>query len=846
MATVFYQHVSILFLLCFFFFLCFCAMFSAAAARSSITTAQFIRNRDNLISDGNNFEMGFFTYDNYNNTYVGIWYYTIPQPYVIWVANRDYPVKGDGGAITIQQDGNLVIFDGQKRKVWSSNVTISANNKTTEAVLGDDGNLVLTLTDSRKKVWQSFEDPSDTYLPGMKVPANPSKGKNNFVFTSWKSAKDPSPGKYTMGVDPESLPQIVVWEAGERRWRSGYWNGGVFTGVDMTGSVLNGFTINKGDKSSYFSYSVPNGSDKVRFQITWDGYEKDLKWDPSQKQWNETQKGPSNDCEVYNKCGSFSACDISSGSPVCKCLRGFQQRGGVGGGCKRVTPLKAEKTTSQVGVKEDGFKRHRCLRLPDFAQQGNPVGAENCESFCLQNSSCTAYAEVSGIGCMVWYGELVDLQDFRGNVGETLFIRLAASDLEDGGKKNKVVIVTAIIAGLISIGIFVFIVWRCKAKLKLKAAVSSASCRKNSDVIPIYDASKSKEMSTEFSASADLSLEGNELSGPELPLFNFNCISIATDNFSQGNKLGEGGFGPVYKGKLPSGEQIAVKRLSRHSCQGLEEFKNEMMLIAKLQHRNLVRQMGCSIRGEEKLLVYEYMPNKSLDRFLFDPVKQTQLDWARRYDIIEGIARGLLYLHRDSRLRIIHRDLKASNILLDENMNPKISDFGLARIFGGNQNEGNTTRVVGTYGYMAPEYAMEGLFSVKSDVYSFGVLLLEIVSGRRNTSFRHSDDTSLIGYAWHLWNEGRAMELVDPCIRESSPKDKALRCINIGMLCVQDSASHRPNMSNVVLMLESETTTLPLPSQPLVTSMRRSEDREFHMEGLDVSNDLTVTMVVGR
>ncbi|XP_061368794.1 G-type lectin S-receptor-like serine/threonine-protein kinase B120 [Gastrolobium bilobum] len=447
---------------------------------------------------------------------------------------------------------------------------------------------------------------------------------------------------------------------------------------------------------------------------------------------------------------------------------------------------------------------------------------------------------------MVWYGELVDVQHF-GNGGNTLHIRLSDSDLGDGGKKNKVVIISAVVVGLIFLGIIVWLVWRFKGKLKVLPTVSSASCCKNSDVIPVFDVRKSRDLSAEFSGSADFSLEGNQLSGPELPFFNFSCISIATNNFSEENKLGEGGFGPVYKGKL-GGEEIAVKRLSRRSGQGLEEFKNEIMLIAKLQHRNLVRLMGCSIEGEERLLVYEYMPNKSLDCFLFDPVKQTQtkLDWTRRFEIIEGIARGLLYLHRDSRLRIIHRDLKASNILLDENMNPKISDFGLARIFGGNQNEANTTRVVGTYGYMSPEYAMEGLFSVKSDVYSFGVLLLEIVSGRRNTSFRHSDDSSLIGHAWHLWNEHRAMELVDPCIRDSSPKNKALRCIHIGMLCVQDSAAHRPNMSTVVLMLESEASTLPLPIQPLITSMRRSENREFCVDGLDVSNDLTVTMVVGR
>ncbi|KAK4735149.1 hypothetical protein R3W88_009410 [Solanum pinnatisectum] len=293
-----------------------------------------------------------------------------------------------------------------------------------------------------------------------------------------------------------------------------------------------------------------------------------------------------------------------------------------------------------------------------------------------------------------------------------------------------------------------------------------------------------------------------------------DLIRAATQNFSEENKLGEGGFGPVYKGTLPYGMTIAIKRLSRTSGQGLKEFKNEVVLIARLQHRNLVRLLGCCLEGIEALLIYEFMPNKSLDFFLFESRENKILDWRQRVHIIKGIAKGILYLHEDSRLRIIHRDLKASNVLLDKDMNPKISDFGMAKMFSGNQREANTNRVVGTYGYMAPEYAMEGLFSTKSDVFSFGVLLLEIVSGRKNNSYVSEYGQSLLNFAWKLWHEGHGLELMDPCLSQSCVTTEITQCIHIGLLCVQQDPADRPTMSSVVFMLENDTKTLPQPSQP--------------------------------
>ncbi|XP_020966866.1 putative receptor-like protein kinase At4g00960 isoform X2 [Arachis ipaensis] len=345
---------------------------------------------------------------------------------------------------------------------------------------------------------------------------------------------------------------------------------------------------------------------------------------------------------------------------------------------------------------------------------------------------------------------------------------------------------------------------------KLGGRVLIPSCNVRFELYPFYH-----EMDVPLPPPQSNPNPKVQISSVEFLQFDVDTIIEATNNFSGGNKLGEGGFGEVYKGTLPNGQDIAVKRLSRNSRQGIIEFKNEVLLVAKLQHRNLVRLLGFCLDGEEKMLIYEFVANKSLDRFLFDASKQHQLSWPRRYKIIEGIARGILYLHEDSRLRIIHRDLKAGNILLDEDSNPKISDFGMARLFGADQTQANTNRVVGTIGYMPPEYAMRGQFSDKTDVYSFGVLVLEIISGKKITSFYDSGYAGdLLNYAWKHWRDGTPLELLDMSLRESYSRAEVIKCIHVGLCCVQEDPAQRPTMQAIVLILNSHTVTLASPAQP--------------------------------
>ncbi|XP_028059431.1 cysteine-rich receptor-like protein kinase 10 isoform X2 [Camellia sinensis] len=286
---------------------------------------------------------------------------------------------------------------------------------------------------------------------------------------------------------------------------------------------------------------------------------------------------------------------------------------------------------------------------------------------------------------------------------------------------------------------------------------------------------------------------GNEITSVQSLQFDLATIQVATNNFSDHNKIGQGGFGSVYKGIFTNGQEIAVKRLSRKSGQGAEEFKNEAVLVAKLQHRNLVRLLGFCLEGEEKILIYEFVPNKSLDYFLFDPQEQEKLDWSRRYKIIGGTARGMLYLHEDSRLRIIHRDLKASNVLLDRDMNAKISDFGMARIFDVDQTQGNTSRVVGTYGK------------------------------KNNTFYQAGSAEDLLSYAWKLWREERPLELLDSILKSSYSRNEVIRCIHIGLLCIQEDPDTRPSMATIVVKLNSYSATLSIPQQPAIFARSRTE-----------------------
>ncbi|KAB2032819.1 hypothetical protein ES319_D05G403900v1 [Gossypium barbadense] len=721
-----------------------------------------------LTSSANTFELGFFSLGS-TNIYLVIRMKNVPTKDIVWVANRDLPFTGSSMILSINGDGHLVIVNDRTTYRVSDDPSSSQN---VSATLLDSGNLVLR-NGNLDILWQSFDYPSNMFLPGMKLGYNKKTGKV-WSLTSWLDEEDPNKGMFELKMDPTNSNAVILMRGSVPIWTSGSWNGHIFV-------LLPEMRLNY-----IFNYSLYSDENETYF------------------------------------------CSCIEETDSCQCLRGFyplENRQGQNGGCVRSMPLTCNK---------DGFIKMNDVTYPlSSTQQINATNPfpysrpqvssshkDSCKEACLNNCNCSAYAYNTSGHCLRWYGDIVNLQQLSSKDpdGHTIFIKLSASEFNNGRAS--------------------YIVIRWKKSFKNKGDREDPS----QDIL-LFDMEMSITTSSgEFSGSEN---SGKRRKDPAFPLFSFASVSAATENFSLENKLGEGGFGPVHKGKLLNGKEIAVKRLSKRSGQGLEELKNETMLIAKLQHRNLVRLLGCCLEQGEKILIYEFMPNKSLDLFLFGSDIEGLLDWGTRVRIIEGIAQGLLYLHQYSRLRIIHRDLKASNILLDNEMNPKISDFGLARMFGGDKLQANTNRIVGTYGYMSPEYAMEGLFSIKSDVFSFGVLLLEIISGKKNTGFYHCSSLNLIGHAWELWKGDRVVELMDPKLKDQIPCRMQQRYVNVALLCVQEMAADRPTMSEVVAMLTNELTVLNSPKKPAFSNARNMTNSSNQPANFSVNN-VTVSLMEPR
>ncbi|KAK3132739.1 hypothetical protein QOZ80_6AG0527030 [Eleusine coracana subsp. coracana] len=805
-----------------------------------------------IISDGGDFALGFFSPSNSTpeKLYLGIWYNNIPRLTVVWVANRAAPaISSSAPSLVVTNSSNLVVSDVNGRILWTTNNPASpsplpwSNATGSVAVLMNTGNLVLR-SPNGAMVWQSFDDPTDTLLPGMKIWRSYKTHDGNRLV-SWRSPEDPSPGSFSFSGEAHPVPQGFILNGSRPIWRTPVWTGYTVSSQYFqanTSIVVYMAFVDTVDEISMV-FTVSDGAPHVRCVMSDSGRFEVLVWNTESADWKMLTAWPSHECNRYGYCGTSGYCDYTDVAPTCKCLDGFEpvdegewSSGRFSRGCRRKEPLRCG----------DGFQALPGVQVPDKFVRVKNKNQEECAAECSGNCSCVAYAYANlnssvskgdATRCLVWTDDhqLIDTQKIGvspystagSDSEETLYLRIAGLTGERT-KSNAVKITLPVLAGVIVLS-SILLVWACKFRGRKRNA-------ENHNKIAHGDWTVSDELG-----------EDNATHDPEFPFLKFQDILAATNNFSQTSMIGKGGFGKVYKGTLEGGQEVAIKRLSRDSDQGIEEFRNEVVLIAKLQHRNLVRLLACCVEGDERLLIYEYLPNKSLDATIFNYERKATLDWSMRFKIIKGIAKGLLYLHHDSRLTIVHRDLKVSNVLLDEEMRPKIADFGMARIFGEKQENANTRRVVGTYGYMAPEYAMEGIFSIKSDVYSFGVLLLEIVSGIKISSVDCiMGYPNLIVYAWNLWKEGKEKDLVDKCITETCLQDEASLCIQIGLSCVQENPDDRPLMPSVVLSLENGCMTLPKPNHPAYFAKRSSEIQQIEEDILNSRNTMTLTVIEGR
>ncbi|KAI3731054.1 hypothetical protein L1987_62237 [Smallanthus sonchifolius] len=594
-----------------FFFL----MLTTSKSLDTIAMHQNISDGETIVSPNAKFELGFFSPGNSKSRYMGIWFKNTSPQTIAWVANRETPLTDTSGVITLDNHGNLMLVNGSGKVIWSSNSSASGTDINFVAQLLDTGNLVIkngNTTNNEDFIWQSFDYPGDTCLSGMKLGKNFITGRETYL-TSWRSVDDPSPGEYTLRllVSKGKYQQVYLKRGSANVTRIGPYNGRSFSGQGNYAPDANrtsGSNFFENQNETYIVYISKSNTTTLRTIVTPGGELKVSQLKFQHQEWMPISTSPVDYCENYGVCGPYGICTTST-SPNCGCLKGFELKNSE----DNDTSVCQRRIALDCGPGE-GFLKFSSMKLPDTdnAVFSSNMSLQDCKVACNNNCSCTAYANPNitpgGFGCLLWFGGLIDVRVFPQN-GQDLYVRLAASELSDlhssfNRKKRVVIKVTLSIASvLISLGLVLTFYTRRKWK-------------KRSDTE--REGKPEKALGKDYKGNSS-----NQMGSVEVSLFSLSKISRATNDFSVDSKLGEGGFGPVYK----------------------------------------------------------------------------------------------------------------------------ISDFGLARMFKEDESEAKTKRVVGTLGYISPEYAANSLYSVKSDIFSFGVLVLEIVSGKKNRGFVHEDhDGNLLGH----------------------------------------------------------------------------------------------------
>ncbi|KAI3849775.1 hypothetical protein MKW98_026689 [Papaver atlanticum] len=551
-------------LLLLFFCTCLFLFSKTSNAKDTMVQKEYLSVNQTLVSSGQTFKLGFFNTNNTKNLYLGIWYKNITPTFVVWVANRNHPLTDSAGGFTIANDGNIVVVNGSKIVIWSSNLSRSVGNPVVQLL--ETGNLALKegLHDSANYIWQSFDYPTNTRLPEMKFGWDLKIGLNRYL-TSWKNVNDPSVGDYTYGMDLIGLPQLVVRNGSIKKFRSGVWNGIQFDGIlNLRPDEIFNYTMVLNTNEVYAAFENKGSDPSViaRESMNEEGILKRFTWDKQSMKWSDMSMFPRDNCDNYNHCGVNGICDIAF-FPPCECLRGFkpisQHQWSVNNwtdGCVRNTSLECG---------SDIFEPIKGIKLPDMVNfsVNKSMSLEECEWECTRNCSC-------GSGCILWYGDLFDSRSFSDAGEQRLFLRLALSEEEppiseveppvsegeptfEGQPTSKAMkeksrvlmkVLLSVSSGVLFFCLVIFlIIWKT---------------RRTGGVLNVKEGQKE-----------DL----------ELPLFDLITIETATNNFSHTHKIGEGGYGPVYKGKTSQGQEIAVKRLSKDSGQGNTEFKNEQDLV---------------------------------------------------------------------------------------------------------------------------------------------------------------------------------------------------------------------------------------------------------------------------